>query len=468
MLDQSLDGLDHQLTGTVIHREDPAYDEARGLYNGMIDKRPRAIAQCAGVDDVVAAVNWARTHDLLVAVRGGGHNGPGLGSVDDGLVIDLSPLREVSVDSERRTVSVGAGCTSGDVDAATHPYGLAVPFGIMSTTGIAGLTLGGGSGYLSRAHGLTIDNLLEAEVVLADGRVVTASSDSNPDLFWALRGGGGNFGVVINFLFRAHPTRDVFAGPVFYDLEHGRAVMQAYRDFLPGAPEQLGLFVGVKTVPLGDPFPVEHQGKQACALIGSYNGSEEDGRAAMAPLLDALPEPMFDWRSTMPFPAMQALFDPLLPKGLQWYWRGDFVRDLPDEAIEAHLEQARKLRPGDLSLMHLYPIDGAVHRVDPTETAWAARDVTWSMVIAGIHPDPGEAERITRWAKDYWTAVHPWSAAGGYVNFMMEDGSPERLRATYGGNYPRLARVKAEYDPNNFFRSNQNIPPDHGASTTSR
>jgi FAD/FMN-containing dehydrogenase len=459
MIEQTIDGLASSLNGRLIRRADPRYDEVRRLYNGMIDKRPLAIAQCADVADVVAAVDWARQHGLRVAVRGGGHNGPGLGSVDDGLVIDLAGLNQIEVDAAQRTVRVGGGCTTGQVDAATHPYGLAVPFGIMSTTGVGGLTLGGGMGHLARAYGLTIDNLLEAEVVLADGRVVTASSTSHADLFWALRGGGGNFGVVVSFIYRAHPVRDIFGGPVFYDVAHARTVMQAYRDFLPEAPERLGIFVGLKTVPMVDPFPAEHQGKTAAALIACFNGPEDDGRATMAPLLDQLPEPLFDWRSVMPFPALQALFDPLLPKGLQWYWRGDFVRELPDAAIEAHLERARTLRPGDLSLMHLYPIDGAVHRVEPDETAWRARDVTWAMVIAGVHPDSREADRMTRWAQDYWAAVHPWSADGGYVNFMMGDASPDRLRATYGENYDRLAVVKGVYDPTNFFAINNNIPP---------
>jgi FAD/FMN-containing dehydrogenase len=459
MNQETLTTFARSLRGRVILPADADYDSARALYNGMIDKRPALIARCADTADVVAAVNFARDQNLLLAIRGGGHNGPGLGSCDGGLVIDLSALKGVHVDPRIRTVRVGAGCTSGDVDHATHVYGLAVPFGIVSTTGVSGLTLGGGTGYLTRKHGLTIDNLLEAEVVLADGSVVTASATEHPDLFWALRGGGGNFGVVTSFLFKAHPVNTVFAGPIFWDAKDGKAVMQAYRDFLPTAPEELGIFVGLKTVPPVDPFPKEHQGKRACAIIGAYNGSEADGRRAIEPLLDRVPPPLFNWMGEMPFPAMQALFDPFFPKGLQWYWKGDFVKTLPDEAIDAHIAQAGAA-PSALCLMHLYPIDGAVRRVGGADTAWSARDASWSMVIAGIDPDPKQADALKRWGRAYWSAVHPFNQGGGYVNFMMDDEADDRLRATYGDNYARLAAVKAAYDPGNLFRVNQNIPPD--------
>src|SRR6266540_145835 len=268
--------LQKKLRGRVIHPGDADYDAARALYNGMIDKRPRLIARCANVADVIAAVNFGREEGLLVAIRGGGHNGPGLGSCDDGLVIDLSTMRSVRVDPENRTVRVEGGCTSGDVDHATHAFGLAVPFGIVSTTGVAGLTLGGGTGYLTRKYGLTIDNLLEADVVLANGSFVIASKSQHPDLFWALRGGGGNFGVVTSFLFQAHPVSIVYAGPIFWEATHAKDVMRAYRDFLPTAPEELGAFVGLKTVPSMDPFPKDYWGRRACAVISGYNGPAEE------------------------------------------------------------------------------------------------------------------------------------------------------------------------------------------------
>jgi len=458
MRDEDVSQFRQNLRGRLITRQDPDYDNARALYNGMIDKRPLLIAQCVDVADVVTAVNFGRDSGLLIAIRGGGHNGPGLGSVDDGLVIDLSNMKGIRVDPATRTVRVGPGCTSGDVDHATHVFGLAVPFGIVSTTGVAGLTLGGGSGYLTRRHGLTIDNLLEADVVLADGSFVTARAKENADLFWALRGGGGNFGVVTSFLFRAHAVMMVYGGPIFWDAKYAKQIMGAYRDFLANAPEELGAVVGLKTVPSMDPFPREAWGKRACALISCFNGSEEDGKKAVGPLLSKLPPPFFNWMSTMPFPAMQGLFDPFFPKGLQWYWKGDFVRDLPDEAIDVYINQSAKA-PSELCLMHLYPIDGAVHRVGKNETAWGARDVTWSMVIAGIDSNPQQAGALTRWGRAYWDAVHKFNPGGAYVNFMMDDEGEARVQASYGDNFARLAAVKKKYDPANLFRVNQNIKP---------
>ena len=446
------------LRGDLIQRSDERYEEARKLYNGMIDKRPLLIARCVDVADITAAVNFGRDLDLLIAIRGGGHNGPGFGSCDDGLVIDLSMMKSVRVDPATRRVRVDPGCTSGDVDHATHAFAMAVPFGIVSTTGVAGLTLGGGTGYLTRKYGLTIDNLLEADVVLADGSFVTASQSLNPDLFWALRGGGGNFGVVTSFLFQAHPVSTVYAGPIFWDAAHAKDVMRAYRDFLPTAPEELGAFVGLKTVLSTDPFPKDYWGRRACAVISSYNGPAEEGEKVMAQLLRSVPKPIFNWMGAMPFPAMQTLFDPFFPKGLQWYWKGDFVKSLPDEAIDAHIAQAAKA-PSGLSLMHLYPIDGAVHRVPKDATAWTAREATWSMVIAGIDSDAKQADALKTWGREYWKTVHPFNLEGAYVNFMMDDEAAGRVQATYGDNYKRLASVKAKYDPKNLFRVNQNIQP---------
>lgn len=444
------------LRGDLIEKSDEDYDSARRVYNGMIDKHPYLIARCADVADVITAVNFGREKDMLVAIRGGGHNGGGLGVCDDGLVIDLSRMTGVRVDPKARTVRVGPGCMQGDGDHAAHPFGLAVPAGIVSTTGIAGLTLGGGHGYLSRKHGLTIDNLLEADVILADGSFVTASVRENEDLFWALRGGGGNFGVVTSFLFRAHPVSTVYAGPMFWNVEEARQVMEWYREFLPKAPEELFVFFGLKTVPLAPPFPEEIQGRNICALIWCYSGPLNRAEEAIRPVRE-LPPPIFEHVGPMPFPAIQSLFDPLLPPGLQWYWKGDFVRELTDEAIDIHIEYGSN-PPSTASLMHLYPIDGEVQRIDEDATAWSYRDVTWSMVIAGIDPDPENAEKITTWAKDYWNTLRPHTAGGAYVNFMMEEGQ-ERVQATYRKNYERLVSVKKKYDPNNFFRVNQNIRP---------
>ncbi len=455
---EALENLGAALRGTLIRPDDEHYGEARALYNGMIDKRPALIARCEDAADVIAAVNFGRQNDLLVAIRGGGHNGPGLGSCDDGLVIDLSGMRGVRVDPQSRTVRVSPGNTQGEMDHATHAFGLAVPAGIVSTTGVGGLTLGGGHGYLTRKYGLTVDNLVEADVVLADGGFVTASESEHPDLLWGLRGGGGNFGVVTSFVYRAHPVSTVYAGPIFWDMSDAREIMQWYRSYLPTAPEEFCPFLGLKTVPSTEPFPRELWGRRICALISCYNGSAEEAEAVMEPIRRELPPPILDWMGVMPFPALQGLFDPLLPKGLQWYWKGDFVQELPDAAIDAHLEQMAE-SPSELSLMHLYPIDGAVHRVGATESAWGCRDATWSMVIAAIDPDPAMAQSLRRWGRAYWEAVHPYNMGGAYVNFMMDDEDEGRVQATYRENYERLVTVKNRYDPGNLFRVNHNIRP---------
>jgi FAD/FMN-containing dehydrogenase len=444
--------------GRLIGPSDKDYDEARALYNGMIDKRPKVIARCTDAADVIAAVNYARDNKLPLAIRGGGHNGPGLGSCDGGLVIDLSQMRSVRVDPASRTVRVDPGCTAADLDHATHAFGLAVPLGIVGSTGVAGLTLGGGTGYLTREHGLTIDNLLEVDVVLADGSFVTANKDKNVDLFWAVRGGGGNFGVVTSFLFQAHQAKMVFAGPIFWDAKDARQVMAMYRDFIPNAPEELGLFVGLKTVPPVDPFPKEHWNKRACALIGAFNGPIAEGQKLMASLLEKLPAPLFNWMGEMPWTAINSLFDPFFPKGLQWYWKGDFVKALPDEAIDVHIANALKA-PTPFCLMHLYPIDGAVRRVAKDATPWSARDASFSMVIAAISPDPKDAEALKAWGRAYWGAIHPFNLEGAYVNFLDADEAENRIELSYGDNYKRLASIKAKYDPNNMFRVNQNIKP---------
>ncbi len=457
MNDKAVEKLKASLRGGLIQRGDREYDEARKLYNGMIDKRPRLIARCVDVADVVAAVNFGRESGMLVAIRGGGHNGPGLGSCDDGLVIDLSLMKGVQVNPKNRTVRVGPGCTQGDVDHATRIFGLAVPAGIVSTTGIGGLTLGGGHGYLTRKYGLTIDNLIEADVVLADGSVVTANESQHPELFWGLRGGGGNFGVVTGFVYRAHPVSMIYGGPMMWEAKDARTVMQWYREALSEMPTELCAFCGLKTVPSTAPFPKEIWGKKICALIMCYNGTPDKAQKAIKPIKDNLPPPILDAVGPMPFPALQSLFDPLLPKGLQWYWKGDFVKELSDAAISARLEH-HAMAPSELSLMHLYPIDGAVHQVDPSETAWNCRNATWSMVIAGIDPDASKAPDISSWAKNYWEAVHPFNMKGAYLNFIMEEGQ-ERIKATYGDNYSRLEAVKNTYDPANFFRVNQNIRP---------
>ncbi|MGN6490059.1 MAG: FAD-binding oxidoreductase [Devosia sp.] len=450
-----IDTLAGQLRGPVIRAGDADYDAARKLYNAMIDKRPMMIARCADVGDVIACVNFARDNKLPLAIRGGGHNGPGLGSVDDGLVIDLSGMRGVRVDPKNHTVRVGPGCTTGEVDHATHAFGMAVPFGIISTTGVAGLTLSGGHGYLSRQYGLAADNLIEADVVLPDGSFVTASETENADLLWALRGGGGNFGVVTSFLFRTNPARIVYGGPIIFEMADAAAVMRWYRDFEAKAPDDFYIFLGLQSVPDSDPFPPEHRNKRMCVLLVAHNGA--DAEAAVNAIRAELPKPIIDWAGPMPYPALQSMFDPFYPAGMQWYWKGDFVKTLPDAAITAHIEHATK---GNVfSCMHLYPIDGKVQRKQRDETAWSTRDATWSMVIVGVSPDPADADGIRSWATDYWQAVHPHDLEGAYPNFMMADEGEARIRATFGANYPRLAALKQRFDPGNLFRVNHNIHP---------
>src|SRR3954447_15844213 len=346
--------------GRLIGPEDAAYGEAQKVYNAMIDRRPALIAQCATPGDVASAIAFARRHDLVLAVRGGGHNGAGLGTCDDGVVIDLSPMKEIQIDPKARTVRVGGGCTWGEVDGATNEHGLATPSGIISTTGVGGLTLGGGLGHLTRKCGLSIDNVLEAEMVLANGEQVRASADENADLFWAIRGGGGNFGVVTAFTFRLHEVGDVFAGPTFWPVEAGAEVLKVYRDFLPAAPRELNGFFAYATVPPGPPFPEEIHLRKVCGIVWCYIGGEAEARAAMAPLMDALPEPLLHGVQTMPHPALQGAFDGVYPKGDQWYWRADFVREIPDEAVALHQKWGEAM-PTMQSTMHLYPIDGAPH-----------------------------------------------------------------------------------------------------------
>jgi FAD/FMN-containing dehydrogenase len=442
--------------GDLLAAGDDGFEQARKLFNAMIDRRPALIARCADVADVIACVKYARAAGVKVAVRGGGHNGAGLGSCDGGLVIDLSAMRGTRVDPEARTVMAQGGCLWGDVDHATHAFGLATPSGIISTTGVGGLTLGGGVGHLARSCGLSIDNLLEADVVLADGSFVHASEDEHPDLFWAIRGGGGNYGVVTSFLFRLHPVDTIVGGPTLWPLERAAEIMRWYREFMPNAPEELTGFFAFLVVPPVDPYPPEMHMQKMCAVVWCHTGSEEEAHAALREAREL--EPALYGIQPMPFPALQSAFDELYPSRLQWYWRADFFKELSDDAIERHVEHASQL-PTMHSTMHLYPVDGAAGRPSDTATPWAYRDAHWAEVIAGVDPEPANAEEIKRWTIGYWEAVHPFSAGGAYVNFLGEGEGEERVRATYGHNYERLAQIKARYDPDNFFSVNQNILP---------
>lgn len=444
------------LRGKLIQPHDADYDAARKVFNGMINKCPALIAKCAGVADVMAAVNFARENNLLTSIRSGGHNAGGLGICDDGLVIDLSSMKGIHVDPSDKTAWVESGCTLGDIDHATHAFGLATPSGIVSTTGVGGLTLGGGIGHLTRHHGLAIDNLLEANVVLADGSFVKANATKNEDLFWALRGGGGNFGVVTSFLFKCYSLSTVYAGPMLWELDESEEVLRWYQDIIKKAPDELNGFFAFLTVPPHPPFPEHLHNKKMCGVVWCYTGDMEKASTIFEPIRN-FKIPAFDFVGPMPVPVANSLFDALLPPGLNWYWKADFVNELSDKAIKLHIKHGTQL-PTLLSTMHLYPVDGAASRVSKKETAWNYRGATWALMIAGIDPDPANNDKISDWARNYWEALHPYSAGGAYVNFMMEEGE-DRIKATYGDNYEKLAAIKATYDPDNLFRVNQNIKP---------
>jgi FAD/FMN-containing dehydrogenase len=441
-----------KLRGKIVVPSATDYNNSRKVYNGMIDKHPGMIVMCVDVADVMASVNFGRENNLLVAIRGGGHNGGGLGVCDDGLVIDLSGIKFVRVDTSDDTVRIGGGNLWGEVDHATHPFGLAIPAGIISTTGVGGLTLGGGVGHLSRKYGLTIDNLLEADMVLADGSFVTVSAKQNSDLFWAIRGGGGNFGIVTSFKFQAHKVKTVFGGPTLWPIEKTEEIMKWYQDFINNAPDELNGFFATLIIP-GAPFPEHLHNKQFCGIVWCYTGDMAKAKEAFEPILAI--NPLFEHIGEMPYPSVQTLFDGLFPPGLQWYWRADFFNELGPEVRAKHLEFGSTI-PTPLSQMHLYPISGAASRVAKDATPWAYRDAKYAGVIVGVDPDPANADKITKWCKDYWEALHSYSAGGAYSNFMMDEGE-DRVRAAYGINYERLVSIKNKYDPNNLFRMNQNI-----------
>nr|WP_321243425.1 FAD-binding oxidoreductase [uncultured Psychroserpens sp.] len=446
--------FESQLEGQLILPSHIDYNDTRKVYNAMIDKHPGLFAMCETVDDVKASVNFGRDNNLLIAIRGGGHNGAGLGLCDDGLVIDLSGIKFVDVDTSNNTVKVGGGNIWNEVDEATHPFGLAIPSGMISTTGVGGLTLGGGVGYLTRKYGLTIDNLLEAEMVLADGTFVTVNATENIDLFWAIRGGGGNFGVVTSFTFQAHPVKMLIGGPTLWPIERVEEIMAWYDTFIQETTEDLNGFIATMVIP-ESPFPAELHNKKFCGIVWCYVGDPNKFEALFKEVLDL--NPVFAHVGDMPYPALQTMFDGLLPPGLQWYWRADFFNDLGPEVRAQHLKFGSAI-PTVLSQMHLYPITGAASRVGTEETPWAYRGAKYAGVYIGVDPEPENAEKITNWCKSYYEALHPYSAGGAYSNFMMDEGQ-DRIKASYKHNYDRLVSIKRTYDPENVFRVNQNIKP---------
>lgn len=451
-----IENFKKDLSGILLQQQDEAYSEARKVYNGMIDKHPLMIVKCANQEDVVRCVNFARDHNIALAIRGGGHNAGGLGLCDDGLVIDMSQMKEIDINLAERKVKVQAGCLLKELDSATHEAGMAVPSGIFGTTGVAGLTLGGGLGHLTRHHGLSIDNLLEVEMILANGNFVKASATENADLFWAIRGGGGNFGVVLSFVFKMVPVQNVYGGPMLWHIEESEERMQWYHDFISKAPDSINGFFAFLTVPPFEPFPEHLHLKKMCGIVWCYSGDQNKAEEIFKPIRSSK-TPALDFVGSLPLPALQTMFDGLYPPGLQWYWKADFVNDLSGEAIKLHAKYGKDL-PTPLSTMHMYPINGAASRVKKTDTAWNYRGSNYAVVIVGIDEDAANRAKITNWAKAYWNALHPYTAGGGYVNFMMDEGE-DSVKATYGNNYQRLREIKTKYDPGNLFRVNQNIRP---------
>ena len=411
--------------------------------------------RAADAGDVMAAVDYARENGLDLAVRGGGHSVPGFGTCDDGVVIDLGRMRGVRVDAAKRTARAEGGATWGDFNHATHAFGLATTGGIISTTGIGGLTLGGGIGHLARGFGLSIDNLISADVVTADGRLVVASETENEDLFWALRGGGGNFGVVTSFEYQLHPLEQVYGGPMFFELSEAETMLRFYRDFIASAPEQLGAFPAFQIAPPLPFIPEDRVGDTFIIVVAAWAGPLAEGEKVLKPFHDVAPV-VAEFVGPMPYPALNSAFDGLVPPGLQHYWKASFG-ELTDDAIGAHLEYGPKI-PTMNSAMHIYPIDGAVHRVASDATAFAYRDTNFATVLAGMWPDPADNEANTAWVRDYYAALAPNSEKGAYVNFLSGDDQ-DKIRANYGGNYERLVGIKKKYDPGNLFHLNQNISP---------
>jgi FAD/FMN-containing dehydrogenase len=436
------------LRGGLLCPGDDGYDAARAVWNGMIDRSPAVIARCAGVADVQAALGFARGHGLPVAVRGGGHNAAGLAVCDGGLVVDLTLMRGVRVDAARRSVRVQGGATWGDLDRETQVYGLATTGGAISSTGVAGLTLGGGLGWLMRSYGLVCDNLLSADLVTADGRSLTASATENADLFWGLRGGGGNFGVVTSFEFRLHAVGPVLAGMLIYPLAQAREVLRVYREFTAAAPDELTVFAVLMTTPDGMPV---------LALILCYNGPLEAGEAAIRPLRQTAP-PMVDQVGPMPYVVLQSMLDEGFPHGLQVYWRSHFLTGLGDDAIDALLERFAAVG-SPLTAVLIEQLGGAVARVGAHDTAFGHRAAPYNLAIVARWADPTQADAHIAWTRDLWEALRP-SAAGVYVNYLGAGEGAERVRAAYDpGTYARLAELKRRYDPENVFRFNQNITP---------
>ncbi len=454
---QALDQLAGELRGLLLRPGDDGYDDARAVWNGMVDRRPAAIARCERTTDVVAAVRAAAEGGLELSVKAGGHQAAGKAVCEDGLVIDLSPMDAVEVDPDAHTARVGAGATLGQLDAATQRFGLAVPAGVDSRTGVAGLALGGGIGWLARSFGLTSDNLIAAEVVTADGQVLSVSEDAHPDLFWALRGGGGNFAIVTSFEFRLHPVGpEVLTFQLFHPLEDAETVLRGYRDVMTDAPDALSCYALFLRVPPIEPFPAKRHGTPAVVLAGCHSGSLKEGGEAVAPLT-ALGDPFFDVVTAMPYTTFQSSFDAGVPDGARYYGKAHLLPELSDAAIRTLLEQLAD-PPGEFTMAFLESLGGAISRMPADATAWAHRDAAYGFAVQGGWTDPSDDERVAAWCRQVHATMAPHATGGVYVNYLDADDE-HRTPAAYGGHHARLAEIKRRWDPNNVFKSTHNIAP---------
>jgi FAD/FMN-containing dehydrogenase len=438
-----------QLRGLLLRPGDTGYDAARTVWNGMIDRRPALIARCAGVADVVTAVRFARTHELLVSVKGGGHNITGNAVCEGGLMIDLAPMKSVRVDPIGRTARAEAGLTWGEYNHETQAFGLASTGGVVSTTGIAGLTLGGGLGWLMGKHGLSCDNLLSADLVTADGAFLTASAEQNPELFWGLRGGGGNFGVVTSFEYRLHPVGPVLAGMVVHPMAQAREVLRFYRDYARSCPDELTAFAGIQTSP---------DGELVVAIIVGYIGDLAEGEKVVAPLRK-FGAPLVDTIAPTSYVELNKLFDDAFPYGgVQRYWKSSFLKELGDDVLEILIDRAGTMR-SPLSLVGFFHVHGAATRVDPDATAFGPRADQWDYDVISQWNDPTEAATHIPWTRAFWSAVEPYASGEVYVNHLDAEEGTTRIHAAYRHGYDRLVALKNKYDPTNLFRLNQNIKP---------
>jgi FAD/FMN-containing dehydrogenase len=456
---EALDAFIMGVRGPVLRADDPGYDEARAVWNGLIDRRPALIVRCSGAADVVDAVNFAREQNLLLSIRGGGHNVTGNAVNDGGLVIDLSGMRGVYVDRETQRVRAQGGATWGDMDREGQLFGLAVPGGVVSTTGIAGLTLHGGAGHLRRKHGLSIDSLVSVEIVTADGQVRRASETENPDLFWAVRGAGSNFGVVTSFEFQGHPVGPmVMVGAIFYPLAEARNLIPKWRDYMVSAPDELSSIGLFWSIPPHEPFPEALHGTEVFAVAGVYSGSVEDGEPVVQPLRE-LGEPLIDLSGPWPWLGLQSGFDALFPAGGLYYWKSRSLGELTDAAIDDIVSFGNRM-PSPETDITLWHNGGAMSRVGETDTAYGGRDAPFLVTAEASWTDPADTEKAIGWARDLWAAMGEHSTGGLYLNFPgFGEEKEELVRAGYGENYDRLSRLKAQYDPENLFRMNLNVTP---------